>query len=80
LFSPSALSRVPYFLDVRAGAVLGGNAASPTGPEVAGPSLEGRVGVFGGNFAGSIGYRQVWNLLKNNADVHEITINGEVQF
>jgi len=81
LFSPTSLSRVPFFLDLKVGAALGG--VGGTGSQdnlLFGPSGEVRVGILSGNFGGSIGYRQIWNVLKDNSDIRELTVNGEIRF
>jgi hypothetical protein len=89
LFTPVSLSHIPFFLDLRTGLVAG--QVSNVGPEfqlfkgipdilLVGASGEARVGMLKGNFGGSIGYRHIWGLLRNNPNLREITISGEVKF
>jgi hypothetical protein len=57
-----------------------GRIASPDPINVVGPSGEARIGILGGNWGGSIGYRYIWNLMKDNPDLGEVTISGEIRF
>jgi hypothetical protein len=88
-FAPVSVSRTPLYLDLRTGLVLGRaadvgprfeNIAPLTEINVLGPSGGAAVGFLRGKFGGSIEYRYVWNLVKNNPDLHEVTINGEIRF
>lgn len=88
-FAPVSVSRTPLYLDLRTGLVLGRaadvgprfeNIAPLTEINVLGPSGGAAVGFLRGKFGGSIEYRYIWNLVKNNPDLHEVTINGEIRF
>lgn len=75
-FAPPDVSAIPWYLDLSAG-----SAASLTGPaRIVGPSAEARAGVQLGHFGASIDYRHIWNLLRANSDIDELTISGEIRF
>lgn len=89
VFAPVSVSQTPLFLDLRTGVVVG--RAADVGPRferidpftdinVLGPSGEARIGILRGNFGGSIGYRHIWNMVKNNPNLQEVTISGEIRF
>ena len=90
IFAPVSVSQLPpLFLDLRTGVVVG--RAADVGPlferidpftdiNVLGPSGEASIGILRGNFGGSIGYRHIWNMVKNNPNLQEVTISGEIRF
>jgi hypothetical protein len=89
VFAPVSISQTPLFLDLRGGVVVG--RAADVGPRfeaispvsdinVLGASGEARIGILKGNFGGTIGYRHIWNMVKNNPDLNEVTISGEIRF
>jgi len=89
VFAPVSVSQTPLFLDLRTGVVVG--RAADVGPRferidpftdinVLGASGEARIGILRGNFGGTIGYRHIWNMVKNNPNLQEVTISGEIRF
>lgn len=85
LFSPTYLTAVPAFIDLRGGFAIGRLADFPPSREstplnVAGPTGEVRVGILPANWGASVGYRQIWNLLRDHPDIRELTIAGEIRF
>ncbi len=89
MFAPLDLTRVPLYLDLRAGFVVG--VAEDVGPRferiapseainVLGPSGEARIGILSGHFGASMGYRHIFNLVRDNPDLDEVVIRGEIRF
>jgi len=76
LFTPTSVSSIPWYLDLS-----GGYSTTVAGPAlIRGPTAEVRTGILGGHFGASIDYRHIWNLMRNNADIDELTISGEIHF
>lgn len=82
IFAPTALSRVPLHLDLKAGFALGYDPAQADKLQqfIFGPSAEAGVGVQSGHFGASLSYRHIWNVMSKNPDINAITISGELNF
>jgi hypothetical protein len=86
LFPPLSVTSTPLFLDLRSGLAVG--LLIDAGPRfedfgglnVLGVSSDVKVGVLKGHFGGSIGYRRIWKFMKNNPDLNEFTVGGEIRF
>ncbi len=87
-FAPLSLTGAPVFLDLRAGAVIGG--VSKAGGRyqgvnnmeinVLGPSFEAGLGISSGRFGASVSYLHIFNFLKSNPDVDVVLVSGEIRF
>lgn len=80
LFSPTYLTAVPTFIDLRGGFAEGRLGGFPQFTPVVGPTGEARVGILPANWGVSVGYRQIWNLMRDSPDVRELTVSGEIRF
>lgn len=88
LFAPVSVSATPLFLDLRTGLVAGRVAdvgdrfERVEGLElnVVGASAEARIGFTSGRLGGSVGYRHIWDLMRQNPDIGQVTIGGEIRF
>ncbi len=87
-FAPLSLTSIPFFLDLRAGGVIGNvaDAGSQFQPlkdqrtNVGGLSTDIGLGITGGRFGGSVSYRHIFNFLNNNPNVNELVVTGEIRF
>ncbi len=81
IFAPTSLTSLPVYLDLRAGFAGG---TDPTAVSAAnalmGVSSEVRLGAQSGHFAGGIGYRHIFNLMRSNADINQLGVYGEILF
>jgi len=76
LFTPTSVSSIPWYLDLS-----GGFSSTVAGPAlIGGPAAEVRTGILPGHFGASIGYRHIWNVMRANSDIDELTISGEIHF
>jgi hypothetical protein len=76
------LTRSTLFLDLRAGFVYG---TDPTqvdtaNRELGGVSTEAAMTGRIGHFGGSISYRRIWNLMRSDADIDQLTVYGTIDF
>ena len=82
-FAPVSVSKVPLFIDLRTGVVagLGGPSKDPNAVlTTLGIPAEVRAGFRAGHFGASLDYRHVFNFMKNNPDLDEVVLSGELRF
>jgi len=82
IFAPTSLTSLPVYLDLQAGYAVGND---PTQVDAANRAIQGisgeaRLGVQSGHFAGGIGYRHIFNLMRSNADINQLAVYGEILF
>jgi hypothetical protein len=79
---------IPFFLDLRAGWVVGKienagsqfRSAEKLDLNVSGLSTDVGLGITSGRFGGSVSYRHISNFLNNNPNIDELVVTGEIRF
>ena len=87
-FAPLSLTKVPLYLDLGAGGVVGGiggagkqfRGVGGVDLNVGGVSAEAGLGVHSGRVGVGISYTHIFNFLKQNPDINQIAVNGEILF
>jgi hypothetical protein len=81
IFAPVSLTDLPVYLDLQGGFV-GGNDPTQVSEanRILGISTEARLGIQSGHFGGSISYRHIFDLMRSNSDIDQVSIFGEINF